>query len=135
VSCTLQLQVENANTHELERRQTVTHTKEEIMAQAMCQAIAIKNNNAGWVYAVRRQCSSATASCTRICASSYLHVQDSQTVHSTWSTIGAFHVYQGRPASTPGTDTNPVMGLKTYWSSGYHNNPHCGPNFCCCYAR
>ena len=118
-----------------QRRSASSHTNEEIIAQSICESMQIVRNLAGWVYAIERVCSNITASCTSICATCYLHVQDAQTVQRTWSTLGALHVYKGRPASSAGTVTNPVMGLKTYWSSGYHNGKHCGPNYCCCHAR
>ena len=115
--------------------ESMTHTDEEIVAQSICESIMVINDFAGWVYAVGRTCaSSGIATCVEICDSCYQHVQDAQTVHRTWTTVGAVHVYQNRPVTGDGTDSTATLGLKVYWSPSYHTNAACGPNYCCCRA-
>ena len=121
---------------ERDRRSTDDHFTEEILAQAMCQAYAFQKDLRGRVYAVGRQCPS-TSNCRTICESPYLHVQDGQTAHSTWSCIKAFHVYYGRPTTNKsGQQSNAVLGLKSlsFGADDYCDETRCGPNFCCCFA-
>lgn len=118
---------------------TATHTTEEILAQAMCQSIAVSKYIAGRPYAVGRQCPrpypKEGPTCEEICASDQLHQQDSQTSSHTWVAAGAFHVYVNRPATNPdGTPTTAKLGLKSLWNFGFENFPKCGPNYCCCVA-
>ena len=109
-----------------------SHTEEEILAQAMCQALATQQDNYGRVYAVGRQCTFTAGSCDEICVSETLTSQDPQTDDHVWSALGAFHVYRNRPSTTFGTVDNPVQGLK---SKRTHTDVNaCGPNFCCCLA-
>ena len=123
-------------THIIEKRSIpVNHDEYETVAQSVCTSMAIGKRLRGWTYAVGRVCSSSTESCQEICSSKFLHVQDTQTAHSTWSCVGALHVYKSRPSSSPGTKNSPSIGLKVYWSSSYHTGRNCGPNFCCCHAR
>ena len=113
-------------------KDTGDHFTEEIIAQAICQAYASERNLNGRVYAVGRRCHPDTHACNSICASPYLHVQDSQTVHYTWSCINAYHVYGNRLATSYGRRNNAVLGLK---SKGERCDIRpCGPNYCCCYA-
>ena len=95
--------------------------------------MAINANKEGWTYAVRRRCDADTSSCASLCISS-IHNQDEQTRLSTWSTLGAVHVYIGRPASSGTLTTTSTLGLKVYWGKSYHDSNGCGPNFCCCHA-
>ena len=119
------------------RRDTGHHFTEEILAQAMCQSYADQASLNGRVYAVGRKCPSPWPStgdtCVSICESVYLHVQDSQTAHDTWSCISAYHVYYNRPATDGNGERNTArLGLKS--KKERCNSPRCGPNFCCCYA-
>ena len=101
----------------------------------MHSIIVMKSRNLyGWTYAIQRVCSSSTHTCEEICSSVFLHVQDQQTAHSTWSCLGALHVYKHRPSSSPSTLNQPSIGLKVYWDPTYCNNRDCGPNYCCCLA-
>ena len=122
-------------THIEKRSIPVNHDEYETVAQSVCTSMAIDRRLNGWTYAVQRVCSSSTETCQEICSSKFLHVQDSQTVHSTWSCIGALHVYKNRPSSSPGTKQAPSIGLKVFWWSNYHTHRSCGPNFCCCHAH
>ena len=112
---------------------STSHSDEELLAQASCQAIASQQNNYGRVYAVGRQCSTTAGSCDAICLSANLTRQDRQTVSHIWSAIGAFHIYYDRPSTTSGTVDNAMLGLKSKRECTLHNG--CGPNFCCCIAR
>ena len=111
---------------------STSHSDEEILAQASCQATASRLNNFGRVYAVGRECSSTAGSCDEICLSPELTSQDPQTAGDVWSTIGAFHIYLDRPSTTFGTVGTAMQGLKSKGNSIYKNR--CGPNFCCCLA-
>ena len=105
------------------------------MAQAMCVARAGDLGLNGWIYAVERLCTGAsTETCTGICTSCYLHVQDEQTVHRTWSAFAALHVYKNRPSTSPSTRSDPHLGLKVLYYSNM-DGTSCGPNFCCCFAK
>ena len=135
-SCTVSLHTLQERTTHIEKRSIpVNHNEYEAVAQSVCTSMAIDRNLGGWTYAVQRVCSSNTESCQEICISKFLHVQDSQTVHRTWSCVGALHVYKNRPSSSPSTKNEPSIGLKVYWSSSYHMGRNCGPNYCCCHAR
>lgn len=117
------------------RRATLPRSSLEIIAQSACEGLLINSNSTGWVYAVQRVCSSNSDSCVQLCSSRVLHGQDAQTAHSSWSTIGAFHVYAGRPSSGPSTRSLPHAGLKVYHGlPGYIRARYCGPNYCCCRA-
>ena len=120
----------DAQTHS---KRSTSHSDEEIIAQASCQALASQQDNYGRVYAVGRYCASSAGDCNALCGSPHLHVQDPQTVHSTWSSIGAFHIYQNRPSTTFGTLDDPVQGLKSKQETSSY--APCGPNFCCCIAN
>ena len=113
-----------------------SYSVEEVMAEAICVARAGDLGLVdGWVYAVERLCTSASMeTCTGICTSRYLHVQDSQSVHHTWRAFSALHIYGGRPNTSPSTRSDPHIGLKVYY---YRNVDEisCGPNFCCCFAN
>ena len=88
------------------------------------------------LYAVGWDCSWPihTDTCKCICSSKFLHVQDSQTAHDTWSCIAAFHVYTGRPATQSNGNFNTAsLGLKSKKETC--TSPSCGPNFCCCIAN
>ena len=118
-------------------RDTGHHFTQEILAQAMCQSYADQTGLRRRVYAVGRNCPipwSATGdTCDSICESVYLHVQDPQTAHDTWSCIQGYHVYYHRPATTTDGQRNTArLGLKS--KKEPCNNAGCGPNFCCCYA-
>lgn len=116
------------------RRQTLTsRSPYEIIAQSACEGLLTNSNLPGWVYAVQRLCS-GTENCHQICSSRVLHGQDSQTAHSTWSALGAFHVYGSRPSSSASTRNSPHIGLKVYYNQGYAASTGCGPNYCCCRA-
>ena len=103
---------------------------EDVIAQASCGTyMPIKPQ--GWVYAVRRDCTSSAPTCDDVCANKLLHVQDSQTqARTTWRCIGAVHVYGGRPAT--GDGKTPTLGLKTYFYGFEACGGGCGPNYCCC---
>ena len=119
--------------YERNRRQSVSYTTEEIVAQALCQS---STASSGRVYAVGRDCRwpTHTDTCERICSSKFLHVQDAQTAHDTWSCIAAFHVYPGRPATLSNGNFNTArLGLKS--KKEPCTEPSCGPNFCCCIAN
>ena len=116
--------------YERNRRHSVSYTTEEILAQALYQS---STASYGRVYAVGRHCG-YTDTCERICSSKFLHVQDSQTAHDTWSCIAAFHVYSGRPATLNNGNFNTArLGLKSKKESCTY--AYCGPNFCCCIAN
>ena len=119
------------------RRSIGIHSTEELLAQSVCQAYASQRNLYGRVYAVGRRCPdpwyNQLDTCTTICASPYLHVQDSQTARGTWSCINAYHIYSNRPATTShGQQNNAKLGLKSKQEGC--NTATCGPNYCCCYA-
>ena len=103
---------------------------EDVIAQASCGTyMPIKPQ--GWVYAVRRDCTSSAPTCDDVCANKLLHVQDSQTqARTTWKCIGAVHVYGGRPAT--GDGKTPTLGLKTYFYGFEACGGGCGPNYYCC---
>ena len=111
---------------------STSHSDEELLTQASCQALASQQDNYGRVYAVGRRCSTTAKSCDSICLSDDLTQQDPQTAAHVWSTIGAFHIYYDRPSTTSGTVGNAVLGLKS--KSNPINQIGCGPNFCCCLA-
>ncbi len=111
-----------------------THSEYETIAQSVCTSMAIKENRAGWTFAVKRQCDSVTAPCQTICALQALHNLDTQSSKQQWQCLGAIHVYPNRPVSNPSTLTSPSIGFKVYWSPSYHEGQHCGPNYCCCLA-
>ena len=113
---------------------TAVHNEYETIAQSVCTSMAVSRELNGWTYAVQRRCDSSTGSCEKICASMALRDQDSQTSGRAWSTLGAVHVYGGRPVSQASTTCDPYLGLKVYWSSTYHTGQNCGPNYCCCLA-
>ena len=120
------------------RRATGPHITEELLAQAMCQSAADQTGRWGRVYAVGRRCPSpwptAGDTCTSICGSVYLHVQDAQTAHGLWSCINAYHVYYSRPATNlNGEITTATLGLKSKQEGC--DQRLCGPNYCCCYAE
>ena len=110
------------------------HSEYETIAQSVCTSMAIKENRAGWTFAVQRRCDSSTETCEAICSATALHVQDEQTKSRKWSCLGAIHVYGKRPVSGPSTVSNPSMGFKVFWNSNYHKGRNCGPNYCCCHA-
>lgn len=115
-----------------EERDAGHHFTEEILAQTMCQAHATQRNLYGIVYAVGRRCD-RQYTCSSICASPYIHVQDSQTAHLSWSCISAYHVYNDRPATSKSGDRqNARLGLKSKGEKCDYAG--CGPNYCCCYA-
>ena len=114
-------------------KRSTSHSDEEILAQASCQALASQQEIDGAVYAVGRHYGSSSGNCNTICTSLYLRVQDPQTVHSRWSCIGAFLIFLDRPSTTFGSRNNPVQGLKTKQYSSSYNG--WGPNFCCCIAN
>ena len=124
------------SSHNIEKRSvSVSHDEYETIAQSACSSMAISRNLPGWTFAVQKLCISGQSdNCVQICNSVFLRVQDQQTAHSRWSCIGALHIYKGRPSSSPSTLNHPSIGLKVYWSSTYHNNGYCGPNYCCCRA-
>lgn len=94
----------------------------------------MQKNLSGWVFAVEQVCSGqGSDNCKVICTSPYLHVQDEQTAYANWKTFGAYHVYKGRPSSTPGTRNAPKIGFKV-WPQLTHDEL-CGPNYCCCHAN
>ena len=133
VTCTQSTSFSQGDAQARSKRST-SHSDEEILAQASCQALASQQDNYGRLYAVGRDCASSAGNCNAICGSPHLHVQDPQTVHSTWSSIGAFHIYQNRPSTTnTGTLNDPVEGLKSKQETSSFNG--CGPNFCCCIAN
>ena len=109
-------------------------TTEETVAQAICHsAAAAAAKERFWAYAVGRHCGWPADTCTTICASKHLHVQDSQTVNANWKCVTAFHVYYGRnPTAVNGNAITATLGLKT-WQDNC-DQPLCGPNFCCCIA-
>ena len=111
---------------------STSHSDEELLAQASCQALASQQDNYDRVYAVGRLCSTSAGSCDAICLSANLTRQDPQTAAHTWSAIGAFHIYPNRPSTTDGTVDNAMLGLKSKREGIYYNG--CGPNFCCCLA-
>ena len=128
--------IQEVATNSIEKRSTTLgHNEYEIVAQSACTSMAIDRKLAGWTFAVQRVCSSRTETCVRICSSKFLHTLDQQTSHSTWSCIGALHVYKGRPSSAPGNFYSPSIGLKVYWNRSYHTGGGCGPNYCCCHAH
>ena len=118
---------------ERERRDTSEHYIEELLAQSMCQSLAL--NRYGRVYAVGRECPTWPrdgTNCNDICSHSSLH-SDVQTVHNTWSCIGAYHVYYDRPATRRNGDIHSAtLGLKSLQQLCFYRK--CGPNFCCCFA-
>ena len=132
ITCTHSTSFSQGDAQARSERST-SHSDEEILAQASCQALASQQENYGRVYAVGRECTSSSGNCNAICGSAFLHVQDPQTVHSTWSSIGAFHIYQNQPSTTFGTLNDPVEGLKSKLEPSSLNG--CGPNFCCCIAN
>ena len=103
------------------------------MAQAICTSMAINANKHGWTYAVKRKCDDKTSTCASLCLSN-IRNQDSQTSKSSWSTLGAIHVYEGRPVSSGSSTVTTTLGLKVFWAEGYENGQNCGPNYCCCHA-
>ena len=111
---------------------STSHSDEELLAQASCQALASQQDNYGRVYAVGRLCRKIAGSCNAICLSANLTRQDPQTAAHVWSAIGAFHIYYDRPSTTFGTVDNAMQGLKSVRTSTTYNG--CGPNFCCCIA-
>ena len=132
-SLLLQLQ-KNSVTKVRGRRDTSGHYTEELLAQAMCQSVAVQRNLWGRVYAVGKYCAwpHHSANCNLICGHHTLHT-DTQTTQSRWSCIGAFQVYYSRPATRKdGRINTATLGLKSGRSSC--NNPSCGPNFCNCIA-
>ena len=117
-------------------KDTSSHYTEELLAQALCQSVAVQRNLSGiyMVYAVGKYCSWPQDSddCDLICGHNTLHT-DSQTAQSRWFCIGAFHVYYSRPATRKdGRINTATLGLKSARSRC--NDPGCGPNFCCCIA-
>ena len=104
------------------------------MAQSICTSMAIKDDKEGWTYAVKRKCDGDTSSCESLCVSN-IRNQDPQTKEREWSTLGAIHVYPGRPASSGTSPHTSTLGLKVYWSTSYHTGQNCGSNFCCCHAK
>lgn len=123
------------NTFDRERSDTSGHYTEEILAQSMCQSLAVSPDKA-WerVFAVGKYCSYPhfSADCNHICVYPTLHT-DHRTVNSRWSCIGAFHVYYGRPATRQDGNINTAtLGLKSARQSC--DDAGCGPNFCCCAA-
>ena len=120
--------------HSVQQQNLNMHTEYETIAQSVCTSMAIKENRAGWTFAVQRRCDSSTEPCETICSATALHEQDGQTKNQQWSCLGAVHVYGGRPVSGPSTLSKPSMGFKVYWSSSYHRGKNCGPNYCCCHA-
>ena len=126
---------DEAGSNDRVRRQSSTHPTNEIIAQSACEGLASNRNLPGWVYGVQRVCSGSNReTCVQLCSSNILRGQDPQTAHRTWSTIGAFHVYGGRPSSGPGTRNAPHQGLKVYYSPTLHRYGGCGANWCCCRA-
>ena len=111
---------------------STSHSDEELLAQASCQALATQQDNYGRVYAVGRRCGTSAGSCDVICLSANLTQQDLQTASHMWSAIGAFHIYKNRPSTTLGTVANAMQGLKSKREPTNTNT--CGPNFCCCIA-
>ena len=112
------------------------HSTEEILAQGMCQAMAAERSLWGTVYAVGKYCNDSVQSdsCDSICGSTTLHNRDSQTANYRWECIGAFHVYNYRPATERrGRASTATLGLKSVLASC--GNRACGPNFCCCIAN
>ena len=109
-------------------------TTEETVAQAICHSAVLEEGYSSfWTYAVGRLCQwpTHTDTCTSICQSANLHVQDAQTVHGKWECITGIHVYSGRKATFTNGDTKTAtLGLKTYQDNC--DQPTCGPNFCCC---
>ncbi|XP_065901373.1 uncharacterized protein [Dysidea avara] len=106
------------------------HLLEDIIAQASCAAY-MPIRPQGWVYAVHRDCN-YSETCAEVCASKYLHVQDSQTAERTsWRCIGGIHVYYGRPYTGDGK-AKALLGLKTYFYGYESCGGGCGPNYCCC---
>ena len=122
--CTLNLQIRQ------KRGDLGSHIIEDILAQASC-SIYFPNTAHTWVYAVRKVCSSSGPTCTEVCTSKYLHVQDPQTApKTTWKCIGSMHIYLGRPAT--GNGNTPKLGLKTAFLGIESCGGGCGPNYCCC---
>ena len=103
------------------------------MAQAICTSMAINANKHGRIYAVKRKCDGQTSTCASLCLSN-IRNQDSQTSKHSWSTLGAIHVYEGRPASSGSSTVTTTLGLKTMWNEGLVHEQACGPNYCCCLA-
>ena len=113
--------------------QQAAFSEEEMLAQAMCQFSA-NTEGIGRVYAVGRACNGHSKTCNEICTDSQLTTQDQQTKHDTWFCVGAYHVYVGRPNTNLGGDVGSAkLGLKS--AKTYCDTAHCGPNFCCCFAR
>ena len=76
-------------------------------------------------------CTNTAPTCAEVCASKYLHVQDSQTAQSAeWRCIGGIHIYFGRPAT--GDGKTPTLGLKTVFYGYEKCVGRCGPDYCCC---
>ncbi len=122
--------------HNIDKRSvSVSHDEYETIAQSAGSSMAISRNLHGWTFAVQRVCTSGlTDTCTQICNSVFLRVQDQQAAHSRWSCIGALHIHKGRPSSSPSTVNQPAIGMKVYWNGNYQNAGCCGPNYCCCRA-
>ena len=83
----------------------------------------------------RMQCRDCTGqiTCTQLCTSKNLRNQDRETSESQWFAAAALHVYSNCPSSSPGTPSNPHIGLKVYLY-GNVDSTGCGPNWCCCHV-
>ena len=85
----------------------------------------------GFVYAVRRECSTKAPTCTQVCKDPKLRAQDTQTANiNTWTCIGSMHVYYNRPST--GNGVTPRLGLKQLYYGYSCDRKDCGPNYCCC---
>ena len=113
--------------------QQAAHSEEELLAQVMCQFSA-STEGIGRVYAVGRACNGRSKTCNEICKDSRLTTQDPQTKRDTWFCVGAYHVYRHRPTTNLNGDVGSAkLGLKS--AKTICDTRHCGPNFCCCFAR
>ena len=107
----------------------VGHSLSEIMAQSICTAIS--GGTPGWIFAVRRKCSSTAGSCAAICTVKNLN---ENTKNRKMFASGAIHVYENRPSSNiPGTAAGAKAGLMVYRHNNIYRN-NCGPNYCCCFV-
>lgn len=104
------------------------HLEADLLAQSQCVGLSTAP---GWVYAVRRHCSSSATTCAQICADPKLRQQDSQVAARTMTCFNSVHIYANRPPTGTGLPA-PKLGLKTYRYNGCGGS--CGPNYCCCRA-
>ncbi|XP_013403607.1 uncharacterized protein LOC106168896 [Lingula anatina] len=110
----------------------VAYNYRDELAQSTCTAMS---GRSGWVFAVRRTCSSEAPTCAEICGSSALSAQDGQVSRGGLECFNALHVYIERPQLSEDTSKDTAkLGLKMFRYDSC-NGRHCGPNFCCCRSK